>query len=78
MKQSILSILFLLLPVLASADAVEIDGIYYFLDYVENAKVTLNPNKYSGDVVIPETVVYYDQIYNVTSIDYAAFLDCVL
>lgn len=77
MKQSILSILFLLLPMLACADAVEIDGIYYFLENVENAKVTRNPNKYSGDVVIPETVVYYDQIYNVTSIDYAAFLDCV-
>jgi hypothetical protein len=32
MKQIILSILFLLLPMLAIADNVEIDGIYYYLD----------------------------------------------
>jgi len=38
-----------LLPLLASADAVEIDGIYYELNQEERiAKVTKNPNKYTG------------------------------
>ena len=76
--------LFLLafLPLLASADPVEIDGIYYNLnssDGINTAEVTSRSTYgggYSGDIVIPESVPYEDVTYNVTSIGYYAFSDC--
>ena len=67
----------ILLPMVASADAVEIDGIYYnLIEKAEQAEVTQNPNKYTGEVVIPESVTYEGKNYSVTSIGYRAFLDC--
>ena len=67
----------MLLPMMASADPVKIDGIYYNLvSKVKTAEVTSNPNKYSGDVVIPETVMYRGEEYNVTSIGEKAFQYC--
>ena len=58
MKQTILSFLFALLPLTVSADAVEIDGIYYNLIPKGNvAEVSSNPNYYSGTVIIPATVI---------------------
>ena len=72
-----LSFLFalLLLPLAASADdAVEIDGIYYnLITKAKQAEVTSNPNKYSGEIVIPETVKYGGVTYNVTAIAESAF-----
>ena len=77
MKQTILSFLLALLPLAASADAVEINGIYYNLIPKGNAaEVTSNPNKYSGTVVIPETVTYNDVTYSVTNIGNDAFYGC--
>ena len=77
MKQTILSFLLALLPLAASADAVEIDGIYYNLvSKLKTAEVTRNPNKYTGTVTIPKTVTYNDVTYNVTSIGNLAFEDC--
>lgn len=62
---------------MASADAVEIDGIYYnLITKAKEAEVTYNPNHYSGDVVIPETVKYEGVTYNVKSIGYRAFIEC--
>ena len=75
MKQSILSFLLALLPLAASADAVEIDGIYYNLVF-KIADVTINPNKYTGTVVIPKTITYKNVTYNVISIGNSAFKDC--
>ncbi len=77
MKKFYLLFLLMLLPLVASADAVQIEGIYYNLN-AENktAEVTNNPNKYSGDIVIPESVTYEEVTYSVTSIGYAAFQDC--
>ena len=61
----------------AFAEAIEINGIYYNLDFNQKtAEVTNNPNKYSGTVNIPETVTYNDVIYSVTSIGYQAFYKC--
>ena len=74
MKKLILSLLTVLLPLVAFADAVEIDGIYY--DLVTKAKeaiVTNNPNKYSGSVNIPASVTYNGVEYSVTSISEYAF-----
>ena len=64
----------MLLAMVASADAVEIDGVYYNL-YAETltAEVTSNPNQYEGCVIIPSWVTYEDVDYMVTSIDNTAF-----
>ena len=78
MKQTILSFLLALLPLAASADAVEINGIYYNLvSKLKTAEVTSNPNGYTGAVTIPETVIYNDATYDVTSIGSSAFSRCV-
>jgi hypothetical protein len=67
MKRHFLLFVLALLPLLASADAVEIDGIYYNLKISCNlntntrkaeAEVTSNPQKYTGDVAIPDKVTY--------------------
>ena len=77
MKKQLLLLAMILLPLVASADAVEIDGIYYNLvSKIQEAEVTKNPNKYTGSVVIPEKVTYESVEYSVTSIGYIAFCYC--
>ena len=77
MKKQLLLFVMLLLPMVAMADAVEIDGIYYNLvTKAKQAEVTSNPNKYTGSIKIPETVNYNDVTYNVTSIGWGAFSGC--
>lgn len=55
-------------------DAVEIDGLYYFLYDTKKAVVTYNPSVptnegcYSGDVIIPASVTYEGVDYDVTGI----------
>ena len=61
----------------AFAEAVEIDGIYYNLvTKAKQAEVTSNPNGYTGEINIPETVSYSGVTYNVTSIGENAFKEC--
>ena len=74
MKKQLLLLAMMLLAMVASADAVEIDGVYYNL-YAETltAEVTSNPNQYEGCVIIPSWVTYEDVDYMVTSIDNTAF-----
>ena len=77
MKKQLLLLAMMLLPMVAMADAVEIDGIYYnLIDKAKIAEVTSNPNKYSGSVAIPEKVSYEGVEYDVTSIGDAAFSYC--
>ena len=79
MKKVLLSILLTLLPILASADAVEINGIWYNLvPKAKEAEVTKNPNgsKYSGSIEIPASVTYNEVKYIVTSIGDNAFSCC--
>ena len=77
MKQTILSFLLALLPLTASADAVEIDGVYYkIIPKGNGVEVTGNPNRYTGEVTIPKTVTYNDITYNVISIGESAFYGC--
>jgi hypothetical protein len=78
MKKQIISLIILaLLPLVANAETVEIDGIYYNLIHKGKvAEVTSNPYKYTGSVVIPETVTYNDVTYDVTSIGESAFSSC--
>ncbi len=74
MKQTLLSFLLALLPIVASADAVKIDGIYYnLISKAGIAEVTSDPNGYNGDIVIPETVEYNNQTYSVQTIKSETF-----
>ena len=81
MKKLFLLSVLMLMPLLASADAVEINEIYYnLIEKAGQAEVTRNPNNYSnsysGSVVIPESVVYEGKNYSVTSIGSSAFYKC--
>jgi hypothetical protein len=77
MKKQLLLLVMMLLPMMAMADAVEIDGIYYnLITKGKIAEVTSNPNKYSGSVAIPEKVQHEGTEYSVTSIGNNAFYDC--
>ncbi|MBR4730626.1 MAG: leucine-rich repeat protein [Prevotella sp.] len=77
MKKVLFTIAMMLLPMLASAEAVEIDGIYYNLDSEsKTAAVTKNPDNYQGDVTIPESFEYSGTTYSVTSIGDYAFYQC--
>ena len=77
MKKNLLFVLFALLPMVASADKVEIDGIYYnLITKAKIAEVTSNPNKYSGEVVIPSSVTYEGVECSVSGIGNGAFQDC--
>ena len=87
MRKLSLLILMMLLPMLASADAVEIDGIYYELD-AETKRAAVVPGnwhlwiedvddgRYSGEIIIPESVKYEDLNYSVISIGEGAFYQC--
>lgn len=58
----------------ANTVTVQIDGIYYTLiGKSRTAEVTSNPNYYSGDITIPETVEYEGFTYQVTKIGEKAF-----
>ena len=83
MKQTFLSILLMLLPMLANAETVEIDGIWYNLvSKAKAAEVTRNPNlgswqgSYSGTIQMLEKVTYDGVEYSVTSIGSEAFRGC--
>lgn len=79
MKKLVLSILSIFLPLLAGAEIVEFDGLYYNIDSHNNtAEVTQDPskNKYTGDIIIPEKFTHNEKIYQVTSISKIAFYKC--
>ena len=83
MKKSILLLFAALLPLVASAEKVEIDGIWYNLvSKAKQAEVTYKGdsydeyNEYSGSITIPATVTYEGVNYSVTSIGESAFCDC--
>lgn len=77
MRKFYLLTLLAFLPLLANADAVEIDGIYYNLNAeTHKAEVTSNPNKYSGEVTVPASITYNATVYSVTAIGELAFFCC--
>ena len=78
MKKQIVTFFLMLLPVVASAETVIIDGICYNLNDENNvAEVTRNPNKYVGEIVIPDTVSYEGVEFCVTAIKDGAFEECI-
>ncbi len=77
MKKLLFLFVLTILPLSVIADKVEIDGIYYNLNAdAKTAEVTEHPQKYSGEIHIPETVTYETVAYSVTSIGDVAFCDC--
>lgn len=90
MKKQFFILLVMMFPLLTSADkVVEINGINYHLvteddaiftevDEVEvnTAKVISRSPNYSGSIVIPESVIYNEKTYSVTSIGKGAFSGC--
>ena len=80
MKRVLLSVLLMFLPILANAEIVKIDGLYYHIDAeTKTAEVTYYRLGYriiSGDVIIPETVEYKETVYIVSTIGDRAFTWC--
>lgn len=83
MKKQLFLFVLMMLPLVVSAEFVKIDGIYYKLNSeTKTAEVTSDPdninNKYSGSVVIPESVISKSARYSVTSIgDFPGGIDLI-
>ena len=77
MKKLLLSlVLSIILPMMVSAEVVEIDGIWYnLISKGKVAEVTSNPN-YKGDIIISPTVMHEGTTFTVTSIGEKAFFCC--
>ena len=78
----LLATIILMLTMTASSFAVEVEinGLWYELSSeTKEAKVIQykNDNKYSGDVIMPETVEYEGASYSVTGIEKGAFIGCM-
>ncbi len=78
MKRVSLLFMSMLLPILASAYDVKVNGIYYNLNAsTKTATVTNNSDEYySGAVTIPSTIQPGGVTYQVTTIGRRAFLGC--
>ena len=63
------------LPMLAVYE-VEIDGIKYDLNSETKQATVIKGYRYSGSIVIPESVEYWVTAYSVTSIRWSAFANC--
>ena len=81
----LLTALLLMVATVAMAHDFEVGGIYYYITNATNktVKVTYKgsssteySNEYTGNVVIPETVVYNGVTYNVKAIGHHAFYEC--
>ena len=81
-----LAVLMSMAACVASAHDFEVDGIYYNITSSSSpymVEVTFRGDsftsysyRYTGSVIIPESVMYYSKIYSVTSIGQYAFYGC--
>lgn len=77
MKKYLFTLFAVLFSIVSLADSVEINGIYYdFIEKAKTAEVVSNPNKYSGDIVIPDSIEYDGKFYIVKHIGEKAFYEC--
>lgn len=78
LKRFTLLLIFSGIEIMSYAFGVNIDGIYYLLN--GNKAIVTNHaygnTGYNGHIIIPESLVYNGNTYNVTSIDEKAFFDC--
>ena len=74
-KQIVVLAMALLVSVQVSAYDFEVGGLYYNVVSIQDmtAEVTNGDNRYSGDVVIPETVVYKGRTLSVIGMEKSAF-----
>ena len=80
----IFTLLLLFCCIIANAQKFSVDGIYYRITDETNKTVEVtytgessyNRNNYTGNVVIPENVVYNGNVYIVNRIGYSAFRGC--
>ena len=77
MKKVNLKVLGFVVAILISAGAFAqeftIDGINYKVDYDDSFAVNVVSGDYSGDIIIPEQVVYDDNTFVVAGIEHSAF-----
>lgn len=53
------------------------EGIHYHLDFgKKTASISAKAEKYSGDIAIPESIVYSEESFKVTSLENSAFENC--
>ena len=73
-----MALLFTVFSLNASAYDFEVDGIYYKITSSTDMTVTLTSGvkKYNGDIIVPSSVSYNGNDYNVTSIGDSAFHHC--
>ena len=78
MKKKLILALLALLPFFAFAEkqGVIYNGIYFIIYDDGTAHVTWNPERYSGDVVIPASFTFNEKEYHTVSITDYAFYDC--
>ena len=89
MKKQLLLLVILMLPLVASAHDIAVqnaDGVTIYYKYINDGKelavtyrgkyYTSNSDRYTGNIVIPESVNYNDVTYSVTSIRAFAFYFC--
>ena len=77
MKKLTTLFLLALLPLMVSAQQIIEDVFYYYLNSdTKEAALLSSSSKYTGSIVIPESVVYEDVTYSVTAISHNAFSCC--
>ena len=76
----LLAMLLSIVAIQAFAYNAKVNGIYYYLNnYNKTASVayeSYDGNSYSGNIVIPETILNDGITYRVTSISWSAFMNC--
>mgnify|MGYP000823065193 CR=1 FL=1 len=68
-------IIMAMISLVTMAEQIEIDGIIYEV-HDDKLEVLEHPDKYSGVVIIPDTVIYGGKKFTVTQINIAAFRNC--
>ena len=83
LRKNILCFVMLTVNIITNAHDFKVDGIYYKITSSTKCAVTYKGDTYSsyskeynGDITIPESVIYYGDTYEVTSIAPYAFYDC--
>ena len=80
MKNCLLTLMMMLLPMFVSAYDIEVNGIYYdIVSKTKTATVTYKDNSfntYSGDIIIPSDINYEGVSYSVSAIGWSAFRAC--
>ena len=72
MKKIFITIIAMLLPLLASAEIITVDGIKYSINFLYEAEV-VNSYEYSGNITIPPSFMYNGESYVVKKIGKYAF-----